>query len=115
MIKNLVTIIYMLIMLGIVIITNTVLGVMLANKKSKFSWEKLFKGLLKSLIIALCVLSFCMTLELVPIILARINIDVPTDVVTVMEIVMITLTAYKKYVTDCIEKFKVILKIKESE
>ena len=115
MIDNLLTITYLMGMLAIAIIVNTVLGSLIANRKNKFSWKKLFRGLLKSIIIALCMLAFCLTLELVPAILSRIGINVPEDIITVIEMAIMLFSAYKKYITDCIDKFKAILGIKESE
>lgn len=115
MIDNLLTITYLMGMLAIAIIVNTTLGSLIANRKKKFSWKKLFRGLLKSIIIALCMLAFCLTLELVPAILSRIGINVPEDIITVLEMAIMLFTAYKKYITDCIDKFKTILEIKESE
>lgn len=115
MIDNLLTITYLMGMLAIAIIVNTVLGSLIANRKNKFSWKKLFRGLLKSIIIALCMLAFCLTLELVPAILSRIGINVPEDIITVLEMAIMLFSAYKKYITDCIDKFKTILGVRESE
>lgn len=115
MINNIVTIIYMLIMLGIAIISNIVLGVVISNKKTKFDKGKFFKGFGKAFLISFCMLAICFTLELVPIILSRIGIDVSSDLITIIEVVLITFTAYKKYALDCVNKFKIILGIKESE
>ena len=115
MINNIMTVMDMLGILAIAIISNTVLGVVVANKKTKFNKKTLLKGLGKALLIALCMLSICVTLELVPTILARIGIDVSSELITVVEVALITFTAYKKYALDCIDKFKTILNIKESD
>jgi len=115
MIDNLLTVSYMLGILGIMIIINTTLGSVIANKTQKFNKKKFWTGIVKAFVIVLCILLFCLTLELVPMILGRIGIEVPTDLITVLEIVLTTLTAYKKYALDCFEKFKTILKIEESE
>lgn len=115
MIDNLVTVSYMLGILGIMIIINTVLGAVIANKKQNFNFKVLFRGVLKAIVIALCVLLFCLTLELIPVVLERIEIEVPTDLITTLEIILTTLTAYKKYALDCFDKFKTILKIEEGE
>lgn len=115
MIENLMTVFYMMIMLGIVIVCNTVLGIVMANKSQKFDIKKLFNGIGKAILITLCILLFCVTLELVPAILGRLGIEVPQDIITLVEVVLITLTAYKKYAVDVIDKFKTILEIKESE
>lgn len=115
MINNLETMLYMLILLAIVFLTNTVLGIVIANKKTEFNIKKLISGISKGIIITLCMLSFCITLEMIPEVLSRINIEVPNDLITVVEIVMMTLTAYKKYALDCVNKFKIILGIESGE
>lgn len=115
MINNIITVAYMLSILGIMIVINTVLGAIIANKTKKFNKKKLLEGISKAFIIVLCIVLFCLTLELVPIVLKRVNINIPTDLITVLEIVLTTLTAYKKYALDCFEKFKVILKVEENE
>lgn len=115
MINDLITVLYMLILLAIVFITNTTLGVVIANKKSEFNLKKFLSGIGKGIVIALCMLAFCLTLELIPDILGRLGIEVPQDIITLIEVVLITLTAYKKYAVDVVDKFKTILEIKESE
>lgn len=113
MIDNLITVFYMLGILGIMIAVNTMLGVVIANKTQKFSRKKLFKGIGKAITIVVCTMLFCLTLELVPVVLKRVDINIPTDLITVLEIVLTTLTAYKKYAIDCFDKFKKILKVEE--
>lgn len=115
MINNLVTILYMMIMLGIVIVCNTTLGIVIANKKMEFDIKKMLKGIGKALLIVLCLLLFCITLELVPTILERVDIVVPNDIITVLEVLLIVLTAYKKYAKDCLDKFKTILGDEKNE
>ncbi len=115
MINDLITVLYMLILLAIVFVTNTVLGVVIANKKSKFNFKKLLSGIGKGIIIALCMFLFCVTLELIPDVLGQVGITIQDELITVVEVVLMTFTAYKKYALDCVEKFKTILDIKESE
>lgn len=112
MINNIITVGYMLGILGIMILINTVLGAVIANKTNTFNKSKLFKGIGKAITIVICIMLFCITLELVPIVLARVGITIPNDLITVLEIISTTFTAYKKYALDCFEKFKVILKLK---
>lgn len=113
MIDNIITVAYMLGILGIMIVVNTMLGITIANKTQKFNKKKLLKGISKAVIIVICTLLFCLTLELVPVVLRRVDINIPTDLITVLEIVLTTLTAYKKYALDCFDKFKKILKVEE--
>ena len=109
MIYDLLTTAYMLGLLAIVIVINTILGVIIANTKLEFSWKKFWKGIGKALVILLCVLAFCVCIELVPIVLARVNIEVPEDLITVLQIILVTLTAFTKYAKDCFEKFQIII------
>lgn len=109
--ENILTIIYMMSILGISIVTDILLGTVIGAKKAKFKPKKFFSGIGKGVLITLCMVLICATLELVPIVLARVNIEVPSDLITVVELVTIGLTAYKKYITDCIEKIKNILGI----
>lgn len=115
MLNNLITILYLIGLLAIAIIVNTTLGCVIANRRNKFSAKKLFKGIGKALIITICMLLFCLTLELIPMILMRIGIDIPNDIITVLEMAIMLFTSYKKYAVDCIDKFKTILKIEESD
>ena len=110
MFHNLTTIAYMLAMVGIAVLVNTILGAVIAKDKNEFDIKKLFKGILKSLIIMLCIFLFGFTLELLPQILLKVNIQLPEGLPTVLEIILTTLTAYKKYAIDCFEKFNTIMK-----
>ena len=111
MIENLMTIFYMLILLGIVVVINIILGTLIANKKKQFNLKKLLYGVLKAIIITLCILLFCLSLELLPSVLGRVGIKIPSELVSVVEIILTTLTAYKKYATDCYDKFKILLNV----
>ena len=109
MINNLITTTYMLGLLAIVMGINTILGIVIANAKLEFDWKVLWKGISRALIILVCVLLFCLCIELMPIVLIRVGIEVPKDLITVLEIILITLTAFTKYASDCFEKFKKII------
>lgn len=111
MLNNLITIVMLLAVLGVLHITNTVLGAVKGSQESKFEWKKIGKGMLKAFLFCLCFLAYCFCLEILPIILLRIEITIPNDLITFLEIVGITLTAYKKYTKDCYEKLKVILDV----
>lgn len=113
MLNNLMAVFYMLVLLGIVFAVNTVLGVVIANKKEKFDLKKLLSGICKYIIITICMLAFSLTLELIPTVLGQIGINVQDELITTVEVVLIGFTAYKKYAEDCIDKFKTILDIKE--
>lgn len=115
MINNLITIAMLLSVLGVLYITNTILGAVIGSQATQFEWKKIGKGMLKAFLFCLSFLAYCFCLEVLPIILLRIDINVPNDLITFLEIVGITLTAYKKYATDCFEKLKIILGINTND
>lgn len=116
MIENLITILMLLGILLVLNITNIILGVVIGSSKEGFKWKKLGEGILKVFLFCLSFLAYCSCIEVMPMILARIDIIISEDIITLAEIVGITLTAYKKYAKDCYDKIITILKInKEGE
>ncbi len=115
MFENLITILMLLGMLLVLNVSNITLGAVIGSKKEGFSWKKLGEGILKIFLFSLAFIAFCFCIEVTPLILGRIDIIVPTDIVSLVEIIGITLTAYKKYVKDCYDKIYMILGIKEEK
>lgn len=109
MINNLLTTAMLLAVLGVLHITNTVLGAVIGSQETQFEWKKIGKGMLKAFLFCLSFLTYCFCLEVLPIILVRIDVAIPNDIITFLEIVGITLTAYKKYTLDCYAKLQIIL------
>ena len=106
---NITTTLYMILLLGITVLINTILGVLIASSNKEFNIKKLLYGILKSIIVAICLFLFTLTLELLPLVLSKVNIQISDGIPEVIEIVLTCLTAYKKYALDCFEKFKLIL------
>jgi len=115
MINDILTLIYMMSILGISILVNTVLGTVIAKRNLKFDKKKLKSGLIKAIVVCVSVVAFCLTLELLPYILSRVEIELPEEVITTIELLTIFLTAYVKYAKDIFEKIKLLLNQKESE
>ena len=42
-------------------------------------------------------------------VLSRVGIQIPEELVTVIQIILFILTAFTKYASDCFEKFKMII------
>lgn len=113
--ENIITILMLLGILAILQICNIIFGTVIGSQKKKFSLKKLGKGVLKSTLFCLAFLGYCFSLEILPSVLMRIDIAIPNDIITLMEIVGVTLTAYKKYAIDCYEKIKEFLKVESEE
>lgn len=99
----------MLCMLGIVIFINTMLGIIIASNNNEFKFKILFKGVLKALLIGICLLLFSISIELLPLILNKINVTISESITTVLELTLTIFTAYKRYAMDCYQKFKKLL------
>lgn len=110
MFDDMLTIIMLLSVLGVLYVANTVLGIMLKTKGQGFNFIAFRKGFVKALVIALCVVGFCFCLEVIPMILARIGIVIDETSVTILEVIGVFMTAYKKYALDCYEKVKILFK-----
>lgn len=115
MINDILTLLYMMGILGISILVNTILGTVIAKRNFKFNKSKLKSGLIKSITVCMSIIAFCFTLELLPYILSRVNIELPEEVITTIELLTIFLTSYTKYAKDIFEKIKLLLNQKESE
>ena len=111
MFENLFTCFLFLLILLILFFINTILGILIGTKTVGFNLKKLLYGILKGIIAGVCILAFFLCLEITPLILKRINIELPSDIVTFTEFIGICLTAYKKYLLDCFDKIKKIFEL----
>ena len=108
MFDDLITLVLFLLVLGLLHVIDTILGVLIGTKEEGFKLKKFFYGFLKGGVVAICIAGFCFAIEITPIILKRIDIELPNDLVTLTELIGVTLTVYKKYVLECFEKIKKI-------
>lgn len=115
MLNNLLTIIMLLAILGVLHLTNTILGAVIGSQKTKFEWKKIGQGMLKAFLFCISFISYCFCLEILPIVLLRVEISIPTDLITFLEIIGITITAYRKYTMDCYNKIKTIMGVNTDE
>ena len=111
MFDNLITSTLFILLLGLLFIINTILGVLIGTKEDGFNLKKLLYGFLKGGIAILCTISFCFVIEITPIILNRIDINMSEEIITFIELMTIITTAYKKYVLDILDKLKKIFNI----
>lgn len=111
MFNDIITIIMLLSVLGVLYCINTTLGIMLKTKGQKFNFIAFKNGLIKALVIAICMTGFCFCIESMPVILSRVGIVIDETFITILEILGIMVTAYKKYVGDCYEKVKQLFKV----
>ena len=112
---DLVTLAMLMSLLGILILINTLLGSITAWQWGEWVTKKFWQGLLKNILIAACLFMFFLTIEIIPIVLARTGIIIPSDIVTVLEVFAMLVVSIKKYVLDIYATFKKLLGSSDEE
>ena len=102
-------------LLGILILINTLLGSITAWQWGEWVTKKFWQGLLKNILIAACLFMFFLTIEIIPTVLARTGIIIPSDIVTVLEVFAMLVVSIKKYVLDIYATFKKLLGSSDEE
>lgn len=112
---DLVTLAMLMSLLGILILINTLLGSITAWQWGEWVTKKFWQGLLKNILIAACLFMFFLTIEIMPTVLARTGIIIPSDIVTVLEVFAMLVVSIKKYVLDIYATFKKLLGSSDEE
>ena len=112
---DLVTLAMLMSLLGILILINTLLGSITAWQWGDWVTKKFWQGLLKNILIAACLFMFFLTIEIIPTVLARTGIIIPSDIVTVLEVFAMLVVSIKKYVLDIYATFKKLLGSSDEE
>ena len=110
-----VTLAMLMSLLGILILINTLLGSITAWQWGEWVTKKFWQGLLKNILIAACLFMFFLTIEIIPTVLARTGIIIPSDIVTVIEVFAMLVVSIKKYVLDIYATFKKLLGSSDEE
>ena len=112
---DLVTLAMLMSLLGILILINTLLGSITAWQWGEWVTKKFWQGLLKNILIAACLFMFFLTIEIIPTVLARTGIIIPSDIVTVREVFAMHAVSNKKYALDIYATFKKLLGSSDEE
>lgn len=105
----------LMLILGSLIVINTMLGTITAWTFGEWSTKKFFTGVLKNLLIALCMALFFIVIEVLPVALSRAGIIIPTEVITVIEVFGMVAVAIIKYIKDIYSSFIKILGISKED
>ena len=112
---DLVTLAMLMSLLGILILINTLLGSITAWQWGEWVTKKFWQGLLKNILIAACLFMFFMVLEIIPTVLSRAGIIIPSEIVTILEVFAMLVVSIKKYVLDIYATFKKLLGASDEE
>lgn len=112
---DLVTLAMLMSILGILIVINTLLGSITAWQWGEWKTKKFWQGILRNLLIAICLFMFFVVLEIIPSVLSRTGIVIPSEIVTIIEVFAMLVVSIKKYVIDIYSSFKALLGVEDEE
>ena len=111
--ENLETIVLMLIVVGSLSAINIVLGTIIGTFTDKFDAKKFFFGILKAIVIGLCIFAFCYTLNLFALTLQLTkDITISTDFISTVEVFTILIVWAIDIAKDVIAKIKSMKELK---
>lgn len=111
--ENLDTIVLMLIVVGSLSAINIVLGTIIGTFTDKFDAKKFFFGILKAIVIGLCIFAFCYTLNLFALTLQLTkDITISTDFISTVEVFTILIVWAIDIAKDVIAKIKSMKELK---
>lgn len=113
--NDLITLGLLMIVLGTLIIINTLLGSITAWQWGEWKTKKFWQGILRNLLIAICLFMFFVVLEIIPSVLSRTGIVIPSEIVTIVEVFAMLVVSIKKYVIDIYSSFKTLLGASDEE
>jgi len=108
-----------LFLLLVSMLLNQLAGVILALIKIEFNWKKLLSSVVQGIAIAIVVEGLCVVVDLAPVLLTRLNIiGEKSDLiklVTALEICVMLVIAYTKYIKDVYDKLLKLFNVKKEE
>lgn len=105
----------LVILLGLVMVMNIILGSVLAGLKREWNFKTFITGVIKAFLVGLVIVGFGYTLQAMEIVLAEADITVPDGMINLIEIIGVILVAFKKYAKGVWDKLLVILDVTQEE
>ena len=105
----------LVVLLGFVMAMNIILGSVYAGITKTWDTKKFFTGIIKAILVGLVIVCFGWVIEALPIVLAHVNIELPTEMIKLVEIISVILVAFKKYAKGVWDKLLVLLDVTEAD
>lgn len=88
---------------------NIILGCLINGMADNWDWRKFFYGIIKALVLTVCIAGFCVILTYIPDVFTQAGLDIPEELITVLQLFTVLGTTIKKYALDVYEKLQEIL------
>ena len=113
--SNLITLLLSLVLLGGLMLTNMILGAIMSATIGEFDRSRFMRSVVKALLIVLSVCVYYCCLEIMPMLLVEVGIEVPEDLVTTIEILMIVVASFTKYAREIFKKLLTLFDVTKAE
>lgn len=97
------------------ILINTMLSSISAWNFGDWNSKKFWTGIIKNILIAVCMILFFLVLEVLPFALQRTGIIIPNDLISILEVLGMIVVCIVKYVKDIYKQFMNLLGVTEEE
>lgn len=97
------------------ILINTMLSSISAWNFGDWNSKKFWTGIIKNILIAVCMILFFLVLEVLPFALQRTGIIIPNDLISILEVLGMIVVCIVKYVKDIYKQFMKLLGVTEEE
>ena len=100
---------------------NQILGAVMARTgiENTFDIKRLLRSFLKGFLICVAIQIFCIVLDLIPVLLERVNVigeeSIVSTLMTVIEVIAILVIALVKYCKEVYEKLLTLFEVKKDE
>ena len=102
--QNIIILLASLLLLGGLMVANMILGAIMSATVGEFDKARFCRSVVKALLILFAVCIYYACIELMPSLLARVGIDVPADLVTTIEVLLIIVASFTKYAREIFKK-----------
>lgn len=104
-----------LILLGGLMLTNMILGAVMSASIGEFDKSRFQRSVIKALLILFATCIYYACLELMPILMTYVGIDIPEDLVTTIEILLIVVASFTKYAREIFTKLLTLFDVTKVE
>lgn len=111
MLKDTIVLIFISVFLLVCWLMNLVLDKIINNES--INYKIIGREFIKFIIVLVITITICFTLELIPFLFEKFNIDISANLITPIEIISIVFTLYKSYMVKIFNKIKQLLKKEE--
>ena len=115
LIDDLLILVASLTLLGGLMVTNMILGAVMSATVGEFDKPRFLRSVIKALLILFAVCIYYACLELMPYLLNKVGVDIPSDLVTTIEVLLVVVASFTKYAREIFKKLLTLFDVIKPE